>query len=403
MACVVLFKCKCAAGLLGSQGIAGQRTQTTSLMAAPPVYLYCSACGQKLKVKPDNFGETRCKTSFQPVERSSVAPAMRPCGRGRWLNWLSWSYLLLMASAAASLHGLSELWWPNTLFLYSPRWVITLPLLALVPAALVYRRKSLLLLTGSLLIWSFLLAGLTMNWPGGTAGAGTDEIRVMTCNLHGGRIDKRGFQVYLDQTQPDIVLLQECDDESLRAVFSEAGWSLAESGHLWVASRLAIEPAQGLARGSLQLSGGAGAFNVSTRQGPIRLINVHLPTPRNGLSAVLSRRWEGVAELRNNTAARSDASATVRQFSGGNDPSLIVAGDFNSPIESNIMRDYWGDLSNAFSQRGLGFGATKYTRWHGVRIDHILFGPAWSCRHCGVGPNIGSDHRPVFAVLEASN
>jgi len=40
------------------------------------------------------------------------------------------------------------------------------------------------------------------------------------------------------------------------------------------------------------------------------------------------------------------------------------------------------------------------TRWHAVRIDHILSSPEFRVRKAAVGPESGSDHRPVFAELE---
>jgi vancomycin resistance protein VanJ len=77
-----------------------------------------------------------------------------------------------------------------------------------------------------------------------------------------------------------------------------------------------------------------------------------------------------------------------------------VAGDFNMPVESSIYRAHWGDLKNAFSTRGLGWGGSKKTSWHSVRIDHVVHNHSWRCIHAAVGPDVGSDHRPVFAVLE---
>jgi endonuclease/exonuclease/phosphatase (EEP) superfamily protein YafD len=77
----------------------------------------------------------------------------------------------------------------------------------------------------------------------------------------------------------------------------------------------------------------------------------------------------------------------------------VIAGDFNMPTDSDIYQLYWSSYTNAFSAAGLGFGYTKFTRWHGIRIDHILAGPGWRCRRSWVGPDVGSDHRPVLAEL----
>ena len=83
--------------------------------------------------------------------------------------------------------------------------------------------------------------------------------------------------------------------------------------------------------------------------------------------------------------------------------SMILAGDFNMPVDSTIYRDVWNRYANAFSTSGFGFGHTKHTDvrgWRfGIRIDHILTGPGWWPKRCRVGPDIGSDHLPLLVDL----
>jgi endonuclease/exonuclease/phosphatase (EEP) superfamily protein YafD len=56
----------------------------------------------------------------------------------------------------------------------------------------------------------------------------------------------------------------------------------------------------------------------------------------------------------------------------------LVAGDFNMPAESAIFRECWANRTDAFRAAGWGFGHTKFSRWWGTRIDHILAGPPWA-------------------------
>jgi endonuclease/exonuclease/phosphatase (EEP) superfamily protein YafD len=74
-------------------------------------------------------------------------------------------------------------------------------------------------------------------------------------------------------------------------------------------------------------------------------------------------------------------------------------GDFNLPVESAIYRANWAGFTNAFSQQGLGFGYTKHTRWHGIRIDHVLARSGWDIERAWVGPSAGGDHLPVIVEL----
>jgi endonuclease/exonuclease/phosphatase (EEP) superfamily protein YafD len=85
---------------------------------------------------------------------------------------------------------------------------------------------------------------------------------------------------------------------------------------------------------------------------------------------------------------------------GRDGAALLIAGDFNLPPESAIFRASWGGYTDAFPAAGCGYGYTKFTRWWGARIDHVLAGAGWQVRDCTVGPDVGSDHRPVLATLE---
>ena len=75
-------------------------------------------------------------------------------------------------------------------------------------------------------------------------------------------------------------------------------------------------------------------------------------------------------------------------------------GDFNTPPDSAMFREYWSSYGNAFSTAGFGWGYTHFTRRTAVRIDQILYSRGWQCKRCWVGPNVGSEHRPVIADVE---
>ena len=83
---------------------------------------------------------------------------------------------------------------------------------------------------------------------------------------------------------------------------------------------------------------------------------------------------------------------------------IVVAGDFNLPVESAIYRANWGDLRNAFSNCGRGFGHTKFTSLFGIRIDHVLTSDPWRCADARVLPSpYGGDHAPLVVDLVIRN
>ena len=69
------------------------------------------------------------------------------------------------------------------------------------------------------------------------------------------------------------------------------------------------------------------------------------------------------------------------------------------PIESSIYATFFSELENTFNASGVGLGYTKYTRIHGIRIDHILTDKHFQTLAAEVGADFGGDHRPMIAKL----
>ena len=82
---------------------------------------------------------------------------------------------------------------------------------------------------------------------------------------------------------------------------------------------------------------------------------------------------------------------------------VLLAGDLNATRWSHGMKPLF-KVGLADSAAGFGIGATwqRSNPLVAIPIDHILFrnpaGPAWCSSH-RVGPDLGSDHRPVVAEI----
>jgi vancomycin resistance protein VanJ len=140
-----------------------------------------------------------------------------------------------------------------------------------------------------------------------------------------------------------------------------------------------------------------------TVEGHISFCGLHLRTPRKGLEAVLKSWWGGLADLQKVTIERQREGDAVGKWLNQCRGPMIVAGDLNLVADSAIYRRAFGGLSNGFASAGWGWGATKFTRFHGVRIDHILANGNWRFTRCRVGPDVGSDHRPLIADIELNS
>lgn len=317
----------------------------------------------------------------------------------------AWAYLVGCVASMVLLWGLADRWWPSTVLQYAPRWPILLPLVVLFPAALLICRRSIVVLLASSLIGVGPVTGFRVPWsriwqqePSGRI------VRVVSLNVGGG-FDARAFATMVADFQPDIIAFQDWRREAEVKRTLGADWHIqSDLARMGLASRFPIRGRKVVARGR---KGGSGPiavrYELETPDGTLHFLNVHPITPRDGLQSVIALWWHGADRLRANTEQRRDESATAAALVEKVPGPVLVAGDFNMPIESAIYRRYWSRYTNAFSTAGFGFGYTfgrnkRLRKW--VRIDHILSDVHWRIRRCRVGPYVGSDHWPVLAELE---
>lgn len=320
-----------------------------------------------------------------------------------------WLYLAVLLAVWALIHFWGDRWWPATIVLFGPRWICAVPLAVLVPAAAVARCRMLWPLAAAAVVALGPVMGFCLAWNR-LAGTSDSSIRVLTCNLKGHCSDNAALNKLIVETDPDIVALQGLW-VPVRVAWPE-GWHVSQDHDLLIASRYPIEeipvtvdPSTGRPFPS------ASQFYfyrlISLPQREIAFCSLHLPSPHYGLAETLDRktglssRGSGQIELESEKRRRQSetALAMAKEISAP----LILAGDFNMPPDSIVYRQTWGRFKNAFSCAGFGFGHTEkpgpFGWLFGVRIDHILSGPHWRPCRCWVGPDVGSDHRPIIADL----
>jgi vancomycin resistance protein VanJ len=344
-----------------------------------------------------------------------------PCGESlerqktaKGWHWLTtalmactWLYVAGVLIVWLLLRLAGDRWWLATVMLFGPRWVYGLPLLLLVPAAAVLRRRLLVPLAVSTIVLVGPIAGLRLPWVRLFAPAGA-AVRILTCNVKGQCTNNDVLDKLINTAEPDIVALQGCwGDVRIRW---PAGWHVLQVTDFVVASRYPLVrngTDHGWRRPGHWPRIDMAHCTVQVPEREIDLCSVHLLSPHGGIEAVIDRQTvlrpsKGpvlAAEIEQRSQDSEDAARYVGQLS----PTAVLAGDFNMPIDSGIYRRDWAGYRNAFSDAGLGFGYTEWRKvrgfsW-GVRIDHVLTGSSWRCRACWVGPDIGSDHLPVLADL----
>lgn len=369
--------------------------------------------------------------------RSARCPACRaavdPLRVGRVLRWLllrmaprgtdvrritpalgallgAWSALALVAAATALLWGFGDRWWPATALVFGPRWLFLVPVLAAAAAVMVLAvsrrspaRRGLLPAGVALFIAIGPFLGFRLGWrrllPEGDADT---ALRVVSFNVEGGETVALRLDELIRDTRANILAFQECGPEFKRALAAKEGWEhhAARGWNPCLLTRFPIEATDTLESwqaGGFGTSGNAVRYRLRTPSGMVTFVNLHLETPRRGLEVL---RYGGSARrMEGNTFVREVGSERVRAWISGAEGPLVVAGDFNMPVESRIYRRYWGDLENAFSSAGAGFGWTRLLKRFKVRIDHVLTGQGAHAVRAGLGPDLGSDHLPMVATI----
>lgn len=161
---------------------------------------------------------------------------------------------------------------------------------------------------------------------------------------------------------------------------------------------------------------GAVAYKVDIRGKETLVINVHLESFR--LRRVDGEDYLRLAKdgdaIRLKDALRAKLSPTFRSHNiqaniihdliqSYGSGWVIVCGDFNDTPLSYARYKIGEGLEDAFVSKGNGLGITFHTRPFFVRIDHILFGPAFRALRCEVDKTASeSDHYPIEAVLTTS-
>ena len=239
---------------------------------------------------------------------------------------------------------------------------------------------------------------LDVQWLPSYTSENTDtlDIKVMSVNV-GNTGDKQYIRRQIEENAPYIVFLQEAHKTSMDQIFDDS-WITDCAGSLCIASKFEIERVDALSRRSL---GGWGAFatkyNAEIFGEKVQLINVHLDTPRTVLESLIHLDVD-IPEADDNSLSRNVQASLVSSWVEEKRPA-IIAGDFNMPDNENIYQRYLGKLNNVLDYADLGLRYTKYTKWHGIRIDHILFSDYFTVKKADVLNDFGGDHRPVLAVL----
>jgi vancomycin resistance protein VanJ len=340
----------------------------------------------------------------EPTVPGNALPPSTRAGRPRVTQFLTWLAILhgLGTIGLLALLLTADRWWLGTVWMFAPRWLWAVPLAVLIPGAAWLRPRLLLWLgVDAVLVFGGLLS-VCVPWRNFVSDLPAEpRFRIMTFNVHWSPV-KANLNQLLAELKPDLVALQGCNSdfkEQMLPVVGGAGdgsWTWWQSGQLIVGSRFRFFPVTEPALDALAPKAAIAHVQVETPSEVIQLFNVHLATPRAGLRGVLDDRGNPSSGMEANTTLRNQQLAALHFVMRSVEGPFLIAGDFNTPPESALYREYCSEWRNAFSASGWGWGHSFRSRYFSVRIDHLFAGPGWRWVRCWLGPDIGSPHRPLI-------
>ncbi len=311
--------------------------------------------------------------------------------------------------AAGFLAG-PERFWPVALVQYVPSPLLMAPALIALAVSMTLTwpwRLGAVLAVG---VAAAQLLGLEV----GRSDQGSNRLRLMTWNVKdyitlGDRGGLAAIASEIARHDPDILALQDAralarireSNDNVRAMF--ANRQTYSFGQYVVVSRF---PLRDCTHGEITFREQAHSYvscTVTVGTLTFDLFNVHLITPRFGLSATREDPLGGIGQWTQNVSDRMTQASRLATDLRLRARPVIVAGDLNAPDSSLVVRTLLETgLRDAFASAGHGFG---YTWGHSLRfrrsflrIDHILVGPAFGVANSFTG-GTSSAHRPVIADL----
>lgn len=290
--------------------------------------------------------------------------------------------------------------WPVALANAFTPWLLGFSLFSLPVALLLRQPRTIAAQLPALLALLLIYGPFFSGQPPVARAADSQPLRVMAFNL-GADIGPAQPVVDLIRAEnPDIVGLLELGDEAAPALDAELadlypyrvldGRDVPGTGLL---SRYPILESEGPFTANTAFPMLFATLDVGGE--PVRVIVAHPPRP--GLSSGFYRYQDGYLP---------DLELMISEATAGG-PALLL-GDFNMTDQTQYYRLIRSaGLQDSFREAGRGFGFTYPERWFFggqdlflmLRIDYIFHTAHFEAVNAWVGPDAGSDHRPLTADL----
>ena len=297
-------------------------------------------------------------------------------------------WLLGLLCLASVLALLAPLGWPFELFAhFRVQYAAAAVLLA---AWFVWRRRRwAVVLSLALAAWHA--------WPGAerllaapvTAGCDGPAFSVVTANVQFSNEDHDAFLAWLDAHPADLVVVQEVTAAWAQVLVPRPAYphyellSREDPYGIAVLSRWPLESVSQVDLAGDGLPSLAGLVQVNGQ--PVRFFALHT-------------HWPVLPEL---ARARDASLQAAARLARSESVPVVLLGDLNLTPDAPAFHRLVDESGLRDVMQGRGWRPTWLAGFWplALRIDHVFASPGLCVEQAEVGPDVGSDHRPVFARL----
>lgn len=299
-----------------------------------------------------------------------------------------------------------SLWWTSLFNNFVP--VYFVPLLVLLPIALLARARRGIILSGlMLLVGGLMYAPLYIHNPARTVAQADETLEVISFNMYFTNPYPDAVEDFLREQAADIVVMQEVvpeREDTIMANLRDAYPHQAQVGGNFavmtnrVLSRhpFAEPPVEGDGRVVLDVAGEQVAVHA-----------VHAPVPMGNYQVAAAARLGLVGTFfRYDPSWRDDQIRMVVSRAENESMPVIVAGDFNMSDQSELYHEVAAVLKDSYRDAGRGLGMTFPAALLGqtlvpvVRIDYIWHSDDWRAVTAERVRVPGADHLALVATLD---
>jgi endonuclease/exonuclease/phosphatase (EEP) superfamily protein YafD len=217
----------------------------------------------------------------------------------------------------------------------------------------------------------------------------TIDLTVLSANVLKGRADTGELATLIERERPDVVVLPEAGHDfrdKLMPLVAAMGYRSCVSAPVGTYEVHAV---------TVLVHEGLGDVRMTPARA-MRLAHVEVTGGRLGARTFHGIHATAPLARRNVRTWHEDLDVLARWTAA--DPTPIVVGDFNATFDHSAFRAAAGRTRSAADGTGRGLIGTypsRFPRWFGIQIDHVLVPADALTRRFAVHDLAGTDHRAV--------